>query len=58
MATTPARPIQSTPPAKPSEREGNVRRPAAAPKTRAQRFAEAHEKVLDQHGETFAKLAT
>jgi hypothetical protein len=59
VASMPSRPVvEQTPPV--SERTGDVCPPedhAPTPKTRAQRFADAHAWVLDHHAGTFHKLA-
>lgn len=47
-------------PATSSTCEGDEQRSScqSKPKSRAQRFAEAHATVLDQHADAFRKLAT
>jgi hypothetical protein len=54
MASMPSIPAVEQPPTTP-ERPRLASVPA--PKTLDERFAEAHERVLDRHASTFAKLA-
>jgi hypothetical protein len=58
MASMPAVPLFE--PATSSTREGDEQRSPGQSKTksRAQRFAEAHASVLEQHADAFRKLAT
>jgi hypothetical protein len=58
MASMPAVPLFE--PATSSTCEGDEQRSScqSKPKSRAQRFAEAHATVLDQHADAFRKLAT